>query len=159
MASEDAFMAARAALIFSYAYRNAVAQEIGMERAIALMTRGCESVGAMRGKMLKEQSGIKEFDAKTAWSLLKSLKDTLGESHEVLEESPQRVLLRNDRCPIYEAARMLGMDASAIETICRTGSMRFADAAVKQLNPNLNLQIRKFRSTLDDFCEEEIVLG
>ena len=159
MASEDAFMAARSVFAFLDAYINTVAQEIGRERAVALMTKGCESMGAMRGKMLKEQSGIKEFDAKAAWSLVKSLKDTLGESHEVLEESPQRVLVRNDRCPFYEAARMLGMDASAIETSCRAGPMRFADAVVKQLNPNLNLQIRKFRSTPDDFCEEEIVLG
>jgi hypothetical protein len=159
MAIEDAFMSARAVFTFLDAYVNTVSQEIGRERALALMTKACESIGAMRGKVLKEQSGIKEFDAKTAWSLLKSLKNTLGESHEVLQESPQRVLLRNGRCPFYEAGRTLGMDANTIETGCRAGSMKFADTVVKQLNPNLNLQIRKFRSTLDDFCEEEIVLG
>jgi hypothetical protein len=85
MAIEDAFMSARAVFTFLDAYVNTVSQEIGRERALALMTKACESIGAMRGKVLKEQSGIKEFDAKTAWSLLKSLKNTLGESHEVLQ--------------------------------------------------------------------------
>ncbi len=66
MAIEDAFMGARAALVIFDAYVNTVAQEIGRERAVALMTKMCESIGAMRGKMMKEQSGIKEFDAKTA---------------------------------------------------------------------------------------------
>jgi hypothetical protein len=119
----------------------------------------CEFAGAIQGKMMKEQSVIKEFDAKAAWSLVKSFKDRLGESYEVLEESPQRVVVRNGRCPIYEAARMVGMDANAIETGCRAGPMRFMDAAVKQLNPNLNLRVREFRSTPDGFCDEEIVLG
>ena len=158
MANEEAFMGARTALILYDTYVNAVAQEIGRERAVALMTEICESIGAMRGKMLKEQSDIEEFDAKTAWSLVKALKDTLEENHEVLEESPQRVLVRNGRCPFYEAARWLGMEPNTIETNCRAGPMKLMDTVVKQLNPNLNVQIRKSRSTLDDFCKEEIVL-
>jgi hypothetical protein len=159
MASEDAFMGAKTALTLLDAYVNTVAQEIGMERAIALMTKMCEFAGAMQGKMMKEQSVIKEFDAKAAWSLVKSFKDRLGESYEVLEESPQRVVVRNGRCPIYEAAQTLGMDAKTIETSCRAGPMRFMDAAAKQLNPNLSLRVREFRSTPDGFCDEEIVLG
>jgi len=159
MATEDVFRGAKTALIFLNAYLNVVAQEIGMERAIALQTKMCESMGAMQGKMMKEQSGIKEFDAKAAWSLVKNLKESLGESYEVLEESPQRVVVSNGRCPIYEAARTLGMDAKTIETGCRAGPMRFMDAVAKQLNPSLNLRVRKFRSTPDGFCEEEIVLG
>jgi hypothetical protein len=31
-------------------------------------------------------------------------------------------------------------------------------ATAKQLNPNLSFRVTKFRSTPDDFCEEEIVL-
>ena len=159
MAIEEAFMGAKTALTLFDAYVNTVAQEIGMERAIALMTKMCEFAGAMQGKMMKEQSVIKEFDAKAAWSLVKSFKDRLGESYEVLEESPQRVVVRNGRCPIYEAAQTLGMDANAIETGCRAGPMTFMDAVAKQLNPNLNLRVREFRSTPDGFCDEEIVLG
>ncbi|MCX5997929.1 MAG: L-2-amino-thiazoline-4-carboxylic acid hydrolase [Chloroflexi bacterium] len=160
MASEDVFNGVKTMSILLNAYMSAVGQEIGKERALTLFTKTCEGMGTMRGMMTKKQSDSKQFDAKAAWSLLiKGLKDSSGFTVEVLEESPQRVVVRNMRCPFYDAAAMLGMDANAIETICRAGSIRMADAAVKQLNPNLNVRVQKFRSAPDGFCVEEIVEG
>jgi hypothetical protein len=159
MAIEDVFNGARSAFTFYFAYLNTVAQEIGMERALALHTKMCEAMGAMQGKMMKEQAGIEEFDAKTAYSLTKSVPESIGISMEVLEESPQKVVIKTGKCPIYEAAQMLGLDAKTIETVCRAGALRFMDTAAKQLNPNLSHQLRKLRTAADDFCEEEIVLG
>jgi hypothetical protein len=158
MASSDVFNAAKTVFTFFYAYTNTVAGEIGRERAVGLMTKMFENMGAMRGEMMKEQAGIKEFDAKAAWSPIRIAKDTIGQNYEVVEEGPQRVVVRLVRCPIYEAARTLGMEANSIETCCRAGPVRFADTAVKQLNPNLNFRVQKFRSTPDDFCEEVIIL-
>jgi hypothetical protein len=157
-ASDNAFNAAKTALTLLHAYVNTVAQEIGRERALGLMTKMCENMGVMRGKMMKEKAGIKEFDAKAAWPPVKNFKDTIGQNYELVEESPQRVVVRNGRCPIYEAARMLGMEINAIETGCRAGPIRLMDAAVKQLNANLNARLQKFRFTSDDFCEEVIIL-
>lgn len=77
----------------------------------------------------------------------------------MIEESPQRVVFKVDRCPVYEAAHALGMNAEAIEAICRADSIRFMGAMAKQLNPNLSYQLRKFRSAADDSCEEAIVLA
>jgi len=159
MASKDAFTGAKTAFIMLDAYINTVAQEIGMERAVSLMTRTCENMGVMGGQMLKEQARIKEFDAKTASSLLTAFTKDIGMKVQVVEESPKRVVVRNGSCPVYEAARTLGMDGKAIEAMCRASSIRFDDMRVKQLNPNLSLRLRKFRSGPDDFCEEEVVLG
>jgi hypothetical protein len=159
MASEDAFKAAKTAFTFFYAYHNTIAQEIGRERAVALLNKTFESMGARQGKMLKEQSGITKLDAKSAIPLLKSAKDSVGIGFEVVEESPQRVVLRNGRCPFYESAQAAGVDAKFIETLCHSGPMRMADSLVKQINPNLSIGVRKFRSTPSDFCDEEIVLG
>jgi len=158
MAIEDTFNGAKNAFTLFFAYLNTVAQEIGMERALALNTKMCEAMGAARGKMMKEQSDIKEFDARAAHSLTKSVPENIGINTEVLEESPQRVVIKVGKCPIYEAAQMLGLDAKTIEAMCRTGSVRFMDTAAKQLNPNLSNRLRKFRSAPHDFCEEEIVL-
>ena len=158
MSSDNVFNAAKTGLTWFHAYTNTVAQEIGRERAIGLITKMVENMGEKQGKMMKERAGIKEFDAKAAWSPVKNYKDTLGQNYELAEESPQRVVVRNGRCPIYEAARMLGMEANTIETVCRAGPIRLMDAAIKQLNPNLNARLQKFRSTPDDFCEEVIFL-
>ena len=53
----------------------------------------------------------------------------------------------------------MGMDAETIENLCHSGPLRALDAMVKQLNPSLSYQLKKFRSAAKDFCEEEIVLG
>jgi hypothetical protein len=159
MAVEDTFNGAKSGLTLFQAYVNTVAQEIGMERALALDTKMCEAVGATQGKMIKEQTGIEEFDAKSAHPLLlNAIEEGFGILSEVIEESPQRVVFKVGRCPVYEAAEALGMDAEAIEANCRADSIRFMDAMTKQLNPNLSYQLRKFRSAADDFCEEAIVL-
>ena len=143
-----------------FAYQNMVAQEIGIERANVIGTKMCESMGASIGKMIKEQAGIEKIDAKTAYSLIKPFIQGLGINSEVIEESPQRVVSKGGRCPAFEAAQMMGLDPQTIETlVCRQGSIKLMDAMVKQLNPDLSMQISKFRSSADDFCEEEIVLG
>lgn len=159
MASKDIFNGATAALALFYAYVNTVAQDIGMERAIGLMNKTFENRGAMRGKRIKEQANIKEFDAKTAWSLMRAGAEGIGLSHKVVEESPQRVVLRCGRCSFYETAQMQGMDPKTIETICHASGVKSLSTLVKQLNPALSYRVRKFRSAADDFCEEEIILG
>jgi hypothetical protein len=160
MAVEDTFNGAKNAFTYFFAYLNTVGQEIGMEQALALDTKMCETTGVVQGQMLKEQAGIEEFDAQTAAALTgKLIEDALGISSEVAEGSPQRVVTRIGRCPLYEAAQTLGMDAEAIEGLCRAGAIRHMDTITKQLNPDLSYQLSKFRSTADDSCEEVIVLG
>ena len=108
--------------------------------------------------MPKEQAGIEECDAKAATELAETFIEGLGIGSEVIQESPQEVVSKVGRCPLYEAAQLLGLDAETIEGLCRAGALKFMDAMVKQLNPNLSYQLRKFRSAADDFCEEAIVL-
>lgn len=159
MARKDAFTGAKTVFMLFDAYVNTVAQEIGMERAVGLMTKTCEYLGTMQGQILKEQARIGECDPKTARSLMNTLNEDLGIKSQVVEESPKKMVTRAAKCPMYEAGQTLGMDAKTMETICRAGFNRYDDMLVKQLNPSLSFRLRKFRSTLDDFCEEEIVLG
>jgi hypothetical protein len=145
--------------MFYNALLKTVSDEIGMDRAVILHTKACETMGATQGKMLKEQAGTEEIDAKAAWSLAKRVPESIGVSMEVVEESPQEVVVKLGKCPVYSAAKMLGMDHESIESMCRSGAVRIMDTMTKQLNPNLSHQLRKFRSSEDDFCEEAIVQG
>jgi hypothetical protein len=156
MASEDVLSGARAAFILFDAYLGTVAQELGMERAVGLLTKMCESMGAIQGQMLKQQAGVKQADAKTGGALAITVPESLGIALQVIEESPQKAVWKAGRCSLYEAAQMLGMDA---KSMCRAGPLRFMDTVVKQLNPNLSWQVLKYRSSADDFCEEACVLG
>ncbi len=158
MAIEDTFKGARNAYIYYFAFLTMVAREIGMERAIALQTKMCEETGTLDGKIIKEQADIEEFDAKAAASLAENYVESIGASPEVIVESPQKVSFKVVRCPLYEAAQAVGLEDEIIEALCRAGPVRNMDSMVKQLNPNFNYQLRKFRSGTDNFCEEVIVL-
>jgi len=159
MTIEDTFRGAKNGYIYSYAYLTMVAEEIGMERAIALQTKMCEARGAIDGKTIKEQVEIKDFDAKAAASIAENYVGSIGMRLEVIEESPQKVSFKVARCPLYEAAQELKLDAETIEHLCRAGPVRNMDSMVKQLNPILDYELRRFRSSEDNFCEEVIVLG
>ncbi len=159
MAIEDTFNGARNAFTINFKYLNEVAHEIGLERAIALHTKVCEAMGATQGKMMKKQADMDEIDAKAAHSLARSvIEEGFGISTELIEESPEKVVLKLGKCPVYEAGIMVGLNAEAIETLCRSSSCGFMDTMVKQLNPNLNYEVTKFRSEADSFCEEAIVM-
>ena len=158
MAIEDTFKGARNAYIYYFAYLTMVAEEIGMERAIALENKMCEARGILDGKIMKEQADINEFDAKAVASLAENYVESIGASPEVIEGSPKKVSFKVVRCPLYEAAQAVGLEDEIIEALCRAGPVRNMDSMVKQLSPNLNYQLRKFRSSEDNFCEEVIEL-
>lgn len=158
MSREDTFNGAKNAFAFFGVYINNTAQEIGMERALALFTKTCEAVGIGLGKMGKQQAGDKVIDAMAAHSLVRG-DESLGAVNEILEESPTLVRFKCMRCPAYEASLMAGMDKAVIERMCRNGAIVGMDAAVKQLNPRLSYQLIRYRSSADDFCEEQISLA
>ncbi len=160
MATDDILEGARNGLSYSFAYLNLVGQEIGMERAINLSARTYEMMGEKQGQMMKEQLDGKDIDIDTAATMaLNLIKDAYGITTEVIKKSPEKIVVRCSRCPVYEAAQSVGIDDNTIETLCHTGSLKFMDTMVKQLNPNLSYQLTNFRSGPNDCCEEEILLG
>jgi len=160
MATTDTLRGATNAFTFSIAYINTVGQEIGMEKAIALDAEMCATMGAAQGQAIKAQAGLDEIDLATAAALADaSIEEGLGIVSEVIEKSTQRIVSRRGRCPIYEAAQMLGMDNKSIEAMCRAAALRYMDTMVKQWNPNLSYRLREFRSSADGHCIEEVVLG
>jgi hypothetical protein len=157
MGIEDNYNGATAAMTFFDAYMKTVADDIGMDRAVSLLTKMCETLGEMQGQMMKTQTGPEEIDAIAAWNLVKSIPEGIGISSEIVVESPQEIVFKMGKCPVYAAGQMLGLDSDTIETLCRNGSTRLMHNATRQLNSNLSYELRKFRSGLNDFCEEAIV--
>lgn len=158
MTIENTFNGAKSGLIFMHAYLNQIADEIGMEKALALDTKTCQALGTAQGMMIKDQAGAEEVDVKTAEKLLTDMiEESFGIASEVVEENQNMITCKVGRCPIYEAGEMLGMDNNAIEAGCRAGAITFMDSAVKQLNPNISYKLTKFRSSADDYCEESVV--
>ena len=156
MSVEEALDSAKIAMAFFGEYIKTVANEMGMEQALSLLCKMFETRGVMRGKRYKEQAGITEFDAKEILPLIKSSVGSWGYDVEMLQETPTTIEYKIGRCPEYEGLQTAGLDDKTIEAYCRY-SARGWNATVKQLNPNLSHELRKWRSAPDDFCIEASV--
>jgi hypothetical protein len=158
MTVADTFTGAKSGLAFLFAYQNTVAQDIGMEQALALNNKMTKAMGTAQGKELKKQIDVKEIPPKLAASLAgEFLKQALGIRSRTMEGSAEKAAIEVGRCPIYEAAEALGMEHEAIEALCRTGAIPYMDAIVKQFNPDLGYDLSQFRPSADASCIETIV--
>jgi len=155
MAIEDAFNAAQSVTSMFGTFFNTVTQEVGEDKALALLSKSLGGFGAMMGKMTKEQMGITELDVKTTSSFMKEMNESLGFTTEI-EENPTTVTVKNVKCPVYEGLKGAGYDHEDIEKFCRNGSAVMMNALFEQMDPKVRYALKKFRSTPDDFCEEEI---
>lgn len=160
MSSEDSHNWVISAFTYFYAYFNAVAEEIGLAKATALDTQVSEMFGTRNGQVIKEETGLDVIDLATSVDLLyTTIEEQVGISSEVVEEDSQRIVSRIGRCPIYEAAQAMEMDNEAIEANCRASMIHYMDTMIKQFNPDLSCRLVKFRTSADDHCIEEVVLG
>ena len=155
--SERAFNATMNMTGMYGAFFNVVAQKVGVEKTLDLMSMADENLGASLGKMTKEQMGIKELDVQTASAIMKGMVETYGITSEI-EEGPNTVIVKNYKCPFYEGLQSAGFDHDSIESFCRKGPAVMVNSFIGQIDPNAKYQLRKFRSSPDDHCEEEIVL-
>ena len=155
MAREDAFDAAKAAFGMYGGFLKDVAQEIGMEKALAFHAKQGEALGAMTAGMTKEQLGDKQFDMKTFASVLSGGYQMLGIAYEI-EENPASLKITAFQCPIYEGLGSAGLDDKTIELLC-SGMSAAEFAEEKKVFPQLSMCL-KFRSAPEQPCVEEYAL-
>jgi len=160
MASHDTFKGAENAFTVFFLYLNEVAQKNGMEQAMALTNRAGETLGSELGAMLKLEADVAEFNTRAVATLAQNLiEERFGILSEIIEDKPDQVAFQIRMCPVYQAARQIGLDRETIKTLCHAGPLRYMDALVKELNSRLSYRLKKFRSQTDGTCEEAIVLG
>ena len=156
MISQQTIDAARDMNTLTCAYFNAVSQEIGEERALQLIAEVYDRMGLMQGQLVKQQANIHSVnDAQAAYRHLIPVFEGYGLNWELVEDTPQSIVYRTMRCPFYEAAQKVGIDA---EAMCHAGPKSFMNAFLQQLNPHVHFEIRHFRSSADDACVEAVVL-
>ena len=158
METNETFNGAKAAFTFHHLYLNRVGQELGLAKAIDLESEMCEKTGRLQGKYIKINSGIRAFDPKTAYALVKAVPEGYGIVSEIMEEGPHKVKIRCHHCPVYEGASDAGLDEKTRRQLCYKGTVKYMDSMVKQLNPRLSYRLTKYRTAADDICVEEIVL-
>lgn len=152
--------AVRNQMIYQEALHRKIAQELGEEKARELEFLTHVEMGIARGKQLREESGNVSLDAVAVAHLIeKHFGEELGMHLEIIEESPERVVISTGRCPVFEAMKLSGAHHRQIEAWCGLCSVAYMDNLIKQLNPGLNFQLQKYRQTEEDSCQLAITLA
>jgi hypothetical protein len=134
-----------------------VAQGETKDKALRYLSSSLEDLGAMTGKMTKEQMGIETLDVATIKTIMDGMVETYGLASEFEAES-KRLRVNNYACPFYDGLKTAGFDDAAIEEFCRSGPATMVNSFFGQIDPTVEYKLQKFRSSPDDFCVEEFVV-
>ena len=153
--TEPVYKSARASYNVFASYISKVAQELGLTRALEILSSTYEDIGAYRGSNYKNQSEIKNFNAEKAFPILKKAVEELGTDYEIMQMDPKEVIVKLGKCPMYEGAKFGGLDP---ENICHCGAIKYMNTLLKQLNPKLEYEINKIKADEKDFCTTTLKL-
>jgi hypothetical protein len=159
MAGEEVFQAAKKVYGLYGAFFKAVAEEIGMDSALALHVQAHEDQGVASGRMLKEKMGEGEIDIEKLGSVLRESNLSIGIESELAHASAMSALFRNSRCPMYDGYRLGGLDDQTAEALCQKGATAKLGTMLKLLDPQIVCRLTRYRANPDEPCEEEILRG
>jgi hypothetical protein len=122
----------------------AVAQEIGMKRALALQAKLGEPFGAQIGETLKQKFGNKNPDTESLKNILQPMYKRFGFTNEEYKVTPKTLSITFPSCPFYEGFKAAGLDHETIMNMCKAmGDVEYN--LVKNLYPKVepNAQFRE----------------
>jgi hypothetical protein len=67
------------------------------------------------------------------------------------------VISHNKRCPSYDGWIAGGLTPEQVELFCRTGFKVYEEKMWQVQNPNIQLELRKFKQEPEDTCEEVLI--
>jgi hypothetical protein len=159
MIREEVFQATKKVFGLYGAFFDVVAQEMGIEKALSLHVRAHETLGIKAGKALCEVVGTAGCDIHKLGAILRESNLSIGIESELKHADATSAVFHNLQCPLYEGYRMGGLDEHTAEVLCQLGAPAKLGSTLRQLNPNLTHRITRYRTRLDEPCEEEITLG
>ncbi|MFW9773808.1 MAG: hypothetical protein ACFFFB_15265 [Candidatus Heimdallarchaeota archaeon] len=149
------YKSSRANLIAFAEFVAKTSQKIGTNEASKLLRETFEASGKYQGLKLKSQSEASYIDAEEAYSLIKIIPENIGIAWEILEDSPDRIIIKVNRSPFYDACKVAGINP---EQFYIDSAIVFMDTIVQHLNPEFQYELLTFKFSDAGFCEEQITL-
>jgi len=133
----------------------AIADDVGLDKAIEYHGKHGETFGMMIGETLKQQLGDKAPTTEALKSVLQPMMEGFGFDAE-FDVSPTEVSIKVPRCPIYEGFKMAGLDH---ETIGKTCSAWYSAeyAQLKKYYPKIEGSL-KYRDSSEGYCLDKFTL-
>ncbi len=159
MTEEQVFVATRKVYALYAAFFKAVAQEIGIEKALALHALAHEEQGMASAKLIKEKIGDAPFDLQKLGLILQQSNLSIGINSELVEATGSSALFKNWQCPMYDGYRMGGLDDETAEALCQKGAAAKLGTMLKEIDPRITYRLKSYRLKPDEPCDEEITYG
>ncbi len=146
MGSEEVFTTAMNWAKMYGDFLKEVVAEMGLPRTIALHRKHGENSGAMFVSELKKMVG---FDLEALGMMIEQAYKPLGMINFEIEATPNSLVAKNGKCPIYEGFKMAGLDDETIEKLCtsREGALQ---AAITEVFPEVKAS--GTRNKPDGYC-------
>jgi len=155
MSREDVYSAVVGSFSMYGGLLKDVAQEIGMEKALALHTKQGVHFGAQVAGAIQARLGGGELNIEAVTEVMSGLTGGFGMNPEV-EVTPTSVAFAHTDCPIYDGLKMAGWEHDDIEAACTC----MAGAEVEEIAkafPQLSGEV-VFRATAEAPCVERFSL-
>ena len=147
LVNNNAFNASKTGFISYGKLFKAVAEEVGMARALELHGSVYTGYGHEFEEMFREQS-LDEV-GKNIGAML----EAMGYETEI-SLTEDCVVVNTRLCPEYEGFKEAGFDHETIKKLC-LGSIGSIDATLRKLGSSGGVRVSKYRSDSDDYCIEE----
>jgi len=133
---EAAFNATTSMASMYGGFFKAVAQEIGMERALAIHAKLGEPFGVQIGEALKKKFGDKKPDTESLKAVFKPMLASFGYTNEEYKVTPKTLSIAIPKCPFYEGFKAVGLDHETIGKMCKAMA-KVEYSQVKRLYPKI----------------------
>ena len=155
MAREEAYNATMSSMSMYGGLFKAIADDVGLDKALEYHGKQGEPFGMMIGEALKQQLGDKEPTAEALNSVLQPMMESFGFDVE-FDVSPTEISFKIPRCPIYEGFKMAGLDHETIGKTCSAmSSVEYAQ--IKKYYPEIEGSV-KYRDSPEGYYLEKFTL-
>ncbi len=157
--SKKSFLGVKRAYGVLFSYIISVIESLGSDQALKILKEVVQKRGREDGLELKRRLGVVNnniFDGLAVYSAF--IQDS-GMNFEVIEENKEKIVLRIGKCPVFEASHEAILDCQYFgERMCRLIYLPLASAVVSVINPNLSVDLVRYRTFHDGYCIEDISL-
>ncbi len=127
MSSEDIFTTATAWTTFYGQFLKEIIDNIGLPRTIAMHRKHGENAGAMFASELKK---LGAFNSEALGTMMDQAYKPLGIINLEFEATPDSLVEKNGKCPVYEGFKMAGLDDDTIDMLCMSREGAVKDAII-----------------------------
>jgi len=159
MRSKETYLGVKRAYSVFFSYIISVIENLGSDKALEILNEVVQKRGKEDGSDLKRRLKIKSDDISDGLAIYSAFIQDSGMTFDIIDNDENKIVLRIGKCPVYEASHETILDCQYFgEKMCRLIYLPLASAVVSVINPNLSVDLVRYRSFHDGYCIEKMSL-